>query len=198
MESNNFGEYVKDFASKFGAEDLLSQRFGFRIHNAKNDVIEGLKFYLGDKAKWLNEYDEIVSWLECNEQKGLLCMGNCGRGKTLICSKIIPVMLYKHFNKVVSKYSMQELSDNIDKVLGEKLVMIDDVGTEAVVSVKYGERRQPFSEIVDNAEKTNSLLIITTNLPPSQIREKYGDRTLDRLKEITKLVTFEGQSLRGK
>lgn len=196
-ETSQFNDLVQHYASVFGNDDLVKQPVHFRISNAKIDIKSGLRYYLGDRASWKQEYDEIALWMENNQGKGLLCVGGCGVGKTLICSKIIPIVLYKHFNFVLSRYSMQDLANNLDEALEKKMIVIDDVGTE-YMSVKYGERRQPFAEIVDKAEKNASMLIITTNLTTEELQEKYGTRVIDRLKELTKQVTIHGESLRGR
>ena len=57
------------------------------IPDAKNILWSGIKYFTKEKARWLPEYEEIASWLTGNDGRGLLCFGNCGRGKTLICGK---------------------------------------------------------------------------------------------------------------
>lgn len=64
------------------------------------------------------------------------------------------------------------------------------------MSVKYGEKRLSFAELVDEAEKKGKLLIISTNLSLSELQQKYGERTVDRLRAITTPVVFKGDSLR--
>ena len=65
----------------------------FRIDDAEVLLKRGLKHFIGDDYKWLPEYNEIVEWLSDNKGKGLLCMGNCGRGKTVICLNILSAVL---------------------------------------------------------------------------------------------------------
>ena len=57
----------------------------FSIPNAKNILWSGIKYFTGEDARWLPEYEEVAGWVTGNEGRGLLCLGNCGRGKTLIC-----------------------------------------------------------------------------------------------------------------
>jgi DNA replication protein len=64
------------------------------------------------------------------------------------------------------------------------------------MSVKYGEKRLAFPELVDEAEKKGKLLIVTTNLSIQELKEKYGERTVDRLRAITTPILFKGESLR--
>ena len=147
--------------------------------------------------KWLPEYDSIVAWLQDNERKGLLCMGDCGRGKTLICCKIIP-MIFNSLNskKIYNYVNAVDINRRIDELKRKEVLILDDIGTEDVF-VNYGERRYVFNELVDSAEKTGQLLIVTTNLDLNGLLNKYGFRTVDRLINITKLVQFSGISCRS-
>lgn len=165
------------------------------IPNAKNVLWAGIKYFTGEKAQWLPEYLEIVKWLTDNEGRGLLCFGNCGRGKTLICGKILPLVLNHYCRKVVSCYDAQQMNANLDDVKQKHIIYVDDIGTENL-SVKYGEKRLAFAELADETEKKGKLLIITTNLSIDELREKYGERTIDRLKTVTRTVLFSGESLR--
>ena len=42
--------------------------------------------------QWLDEYYHVKSWMMNTEGKGLLLMGSCGRGKSVIASGVIPVL----------------------------------------------------------------------------------------------------------
>ena len=165
------------------------------IPNAKDALLSGLKYYLGDKAEWLPCYDEVAEWLSGNDGRGLLCYGSCGLGKSVICGKIIPVLLNHYHHKVVSIYEADSMNSHIDSVKEKHILYIDDIGTEGE-SVKYGERRMAFPEIVDAAEKKGKLLICSTNLGLADLKAKYGERTTDRLKAITRQVLFTGNSFR--
>lgn len=164
------------------------------IPDAKRILWRGLNYFT-EKAEWLPEYEDIVSWLSDNEGRGLLCYGNCGRGKTVICGKIIPLLLNHYCRKIVTCYDSQLMNADIDAVKQKHIIYIDDVGTENM-SVKFGEKRLAFCEIVDEAEKRGKLLILTTNLSLDEISQKYGERTMDRLVAITTRVKFKGESLR--
>lgn len=167
----------------------------FSLPNARELLMNGLHYFAGENATWLPEYSEIASWLEGNNGLGLLCYGNCGRGKSLICGKIIPILLHHYCRKIVSCYDSQTMNNNPDEVKNKHIIYIDDVGIENI-SVKYGEKRLVFPEIVDEAEKKGKLLILSTNLSKDEILQKYGERTMDRLNAITKRVRFVGKSLR--
>lgn len=165
------------------------------IPDAKEVLMRGLQYYLGDKAEWLPCYDEVAEWLSDNKGRGLLCYGSCGLGKSVICGKIIPVLLNHYHHKVVSLWEADSMNHDIDAVKANHILYIDDIGTEGE-SVRYGERRMAFPEIVDAAEKKGKLLMCSTNLSLKELRDKYAERTTDRLKAITRQVKFEGQSFR--
>lgn len=167
----------------------------FHIPDSKENIQKGLKFFVPD-SQYLPEYDLIAEWLGDNKGRGLICMGNLGRGKTVICTKIIPVLLNQYCRLIVNVVDAQELNNSIDNILQRHIICVDDVGTENEY-VKYGERRTPFAELVDQAEKKGKLLILTTNLTVSELANKYGERTIDRLRAITKIVLFRGESLRS-
>ena len=165
------------------------------VPEAKKVLWAGLQFFTENKATWLPEYEELTNWLTDNKGRGLLCMGNCGRGKTLISGKIIPILLNHYCRKIVACFDAQQMNADIDKVKAKHILYIDDIGTENI-SVKFGERRLAFAELVDEAEKKGKLLIVSTNLSISDLCDKYGERTVDRLRAITTPVAFEGESLR--
>lgn len=167
------------------------------VEKAKELIARGLRYFLDDKAKWLPEYDKLAEWLGDNQGKGLLCCGDGGRGKTFVCEKILlPVI--KHYLPYVKvgTISAYTIGREYDNAWGTVL-FVDDIGVERDAR-NYGERVNVFNQIVDEAERRNKLLIVTTNLTIDEIREKYGERTLDRLRALTKLVLFKGESLRNK
>ena len=60
------------------------------IPDAKNILWRGLNYFT-ENAEWLPEYEEIATWLSDNNGRGLLCHGNCGRGKSLIS---LPLLIF--------------------------------------------------------------------------------------------------------
>lgn len=189
----DFQKAVNDFR-KIGFE-LVPDVVKVSIPNAADVLRRGVAFFVGERYKWLPEYEKVAEWLKNNQNRGLLCYGNCGRGKSVICCKVLPVLLSHYHKKILTVVDAQQMNDRLDEVKRNHLLCIDDVGTENV-SVNFGNKRMAFSEIVDEAEKKGKLLVITTNLSLSEIKGKYGERTIDRLRAITTPVLFNGESLR--
>lgn len=171
------------------------------IANAKERMLNGLQHFLGDDAKWLPEYDEIVDWLSDNRGRGLLLIGTSGLGKSLICQKILPVLL----GEVVDVVNAREMGQVLDVLLQRKCVIIDNLGSEPVSEMVNYRKRRPFFELCDAAEQRGLLLIINTTLSttrvrnplyPQSIQERYGNEVLDRLRATTRVVELRGKSMR--
>lgn len=191
---------MDEFKNILGArKDYLS----LELDNTKEMLCRGLRYFIGESAKWLQGYDEIAAWLEDNNGKGLLLYGANGRGKSLMCYNIIPTLIAYHCKQVKTfKCRANNLhliqSDKTDyySMLCAQVIFIDDFGTESITSV-YGEKRDVFSDVVDIAEQEKKLLVLSTNLTPDEIRDRYGIRTLDRLRAITRAICLNGESMRN-
>lgn len=193
----------RDFFEMYGNKREIIQ-LSLPKGTAEGILKRGLKYFVGDKAQWLPQYSHIASWLEDNHKRGLLLTGSNGVGKSLICTKILPVV-FKHYMKIqsptelvycvratdIERYYETDISMKYSKIL-----IIDDAGTESI-SMHFGTRRDFVSELVDSCENYGRLLVMTTNLTPNEIGERYGVRTLDRLHSITHAFSIEHESLRG-
>ena len=180
----------------------LPKNVEISIPDAEKRLRGGLEYFVKQftsgrrKAEWSeSNYRPIVEWLQCNQGKGLLMAGTCGLGKSLIGVRILPILINDVHKLVVNCYDAQSMNANPDDVINKHLISIDDVGTEGAANI-YGNKRFVFPEIVDAAEKRGKLLIISTNLTVTEMAQKYGERTIDRLRAITKFVPFGGESLR--
>lgn len=192
----NFEEVEKEM--RLHRMPMPADRIYMKVPDARNLLYRALEYFLakdGTKAQWLPEYDRVAEWLTDNQGKGLFLYGNCGRGKSLLCRQVIPAILLHASRKVVKIYDMQEMNHKLDEVLTKGIISLDDIGSEEMM-IKYGERRLAFAEIMDAAEKSGKIVIVSTNLTSDQIRSQYGDRVLDRIKAITTRVLFKGDSLR--
>ena len=164
-------------------------------------------------ARWIPAYEQVTEWLSDNRGRGLICFGERGLGKTLICSTILPQLIRKFSNRVVTTCNATALASQLDTLLKKQqsVIYIDDLGTEPVEVNHFDDKsktwahRQPFCELVDACEQRGNILIVSTNLrtsPHSQhpewpcIKTRYGERTYDRLKAITRTILFRGESMR--
>ena len=183
-------EYLRD-----AGYNGIPEKVNIHISDARTHLQNGLKYFCGENAKWLTDYEPIAKWLNDNNGRGLLLMGPCGVGKSLIGMHIIPLLLNYYCRKNVSIYTAQELNSKPDEIISKCIVYIDDVGTEDISNI-YGNKRIPFAELVDAAERDGKLLMFSTNLDDEHLAQKYGNRTTDRLHAVTRKITIKGKSNR--
>lgn len=165
-----------------------------QIPEARQLLWRGLGYFVG-AAQWMDGYDEVAEWMSDNNGRGLLLTGPCGTGKSQIGWNILPLVLKKYTGKILPQWTTRMMNEAPERILKEKRLYIDDIGTEGEI-VDYGNRRMVFSEVVDEFARRGGLLIASTNLDMEGLAAKYGDRTADRLVSLVKMVEIKGKSLR--
>ena len=144
----------------------------------------------------LPEYKEIIQWLSNSEGKGLLMTGSNGRGKTAILKGVIP-LIFKSRGYVLKVLNSTEIDPNIFQTYlnKKKFIAIDEIGKDSIIK-DYGNIKDPVEAAIDHCEDRIKLLLMTSNLTAEQIQSRYGNRTLDRIKRLCKIVVFKGSSFR--
>lgn len=194
MYRNDFKELANRL--KLDGIDLTIERLQIEVPDAENLLRLLLAERIGGDVVWLSEYSKVAEWMTNNNGRGLLLMGNVGRGKTEIGRNIMPYIIY-HFAKIrgliLNCYDAVELGARCKEFIdNDRPLCIDDLGTE-----KDAKSRDVFERLADQMEKRGRFLIVTTNLSAEDIRRIYGDRVFDRLKGNTTCIVFKGDSMRG-
>lgn len=165
------------------------------------------------------EYDEmttknlrlVAETLAGDSHKfGLLLAGTCGNGKTTTLRAVQSVVMllnntyYNRIgqrigNRLMEAKEMTQLSDKngqLNIYQTTPLLFIDDLGREPTEVMRYGNVTSPITELLEYRYNQRLTTIVTTNLEPSEIREKYGDRIADRFNEMFVVVRYTGNSYR--
>jgi len=160
----------------------------------KEMFIKAFKYYdrTIDKYEHLHSYDEIIDWLVDTRGRGLMLMGECGLGKSTILNYVIPAIFRTKTNKVLRSIPAKELGAVDRNVV--PFIIIDDLGTESIKN-DYGTKIDAVADAISYAEDSSKTLLITTNLSPNSLKERYDERTLDRLRKC-KVVIIKGKSFR--
>jgi len=186
LRRNNVEAKRATFELRFGTRDNCRKMF----EEAFRAVDLSVETYTH-----LPEYDHVIDWMTDTKGKGLFLTGDCGRGKSIILTGVIPALMFQLFNKVLNNYRACEIIEKSSMISKQWAISIDDVGIEPTIK-DYGENIEGFNSIVDAAEARIAPLFISTNLNSSEILARYGERTFDRIFRLCKVVKFTGESLR--
>lgn len=145
--------------------------------------------------KHLPEYDQVIDWMTDTKDKGLWMMGDCGRGKSVILTGVLPILMLAKRNKVLTTYPAEHIPILENTILKKWAIALDDIGTETQVN-DYGEKHEGFNAIMNEAERRMAPVFGTTNLNPNELLERYGERTMERIYRLCRIIKFEGPSLR--
>lgn len=194
---SNYSDVIKQLSIE--GNPVPARRFSFSIPNAKAELKGALSAVLesmGEKLVWLEEYDRVAEWMSNNQGKGLLLYGVYGRGKSLLVRYAIPMIFRTFLNRIVTIVDCGSPGVNIDNVLTRKFIGLDDIGVEAD-RMEFGTKRNIVVEVLNKAQdNTDTLIIASTNLSSDKLRDRYGDRILDRIKYLCYRIPFNGNSLR--
>ncbi len=161
----------------------------------KEMFIKSFEYYdrTVDKYEHLPAYDEIIDWMVDTKGRGLMLMGECGLGKSTILNYVIPAIFRTKTNKILRSVPAKELGA-VDRNKAP-FIIIDDLGTESIKN-DYGTKIDAVADAISYAEDSSKTLLITTNLTPQALKERYDERTLDRLRKC-KVVIIKGKSFRN-
>ncbi len=169
---------------KLGAREEIKEMF-----------IKAFEYYdkTIDEYNHLPAYDEIIDWMVDTRGRGLMLMGECGLGKSTILNYVIPAIFRTRTNKILRSVPAKELGI-VDRNKAP-FIIIDDLGTESIKN-DYGTKIDAVADAISYAEDSSKTLLITTNLTPQALKERYDERTLDRLRKC-KVVIIKGKSFRN-
>lgn len=176
----------------------MPERVRLQIVNP-DQKIKDIAEYIGiPNFQWLPEYDYICQYLEDTKGKGLALLGGYGRGKSIMLTKILPLLIKAERNLIVNTILPSDWEDLKTPIMRFiHLVSIDDLGAEEEQYKEYGKVRHPIQDFFSLAEDSGKFLLISSNLTVQEISERYGVRVADRLKSLVNVIYMAGESLRG-
>ncbi len=154
---------------------------------------------------------EFVENFDSPEHKNLLFTGNTGLGKTFmsncIANELIkkgknvlyqtaPVLLETVIDEKMNKYKNANQEAFYKNVLEADLLIIDDLGTECLNSMKLSELFTILNTRLLNLNNKVTKTIISTNLNINNIFKSYEERIGSRIAGFYDIYYFFGDDLR--
>jgi DNA replication protein DnaC len=147
--------------------------------------------------QWLAEH-------RAGDRKGLVILGPTGTGKTWVMAALARMLLVEDtvpvsFITVADFLEALRPSSRVPGVDPDMMqyamapvLALDDLGAEKMT--EWGAEQ--LHRLAHERNHNNRTTIVTSNLTGQQIRERYDDRTVERLFAGSKLITIAGASLR--
>lgn len=152
----------------------------------------------------LNTCEGFVFNFDVNDEENLLFYGETGTGKTFLANCIAKslldkekIVIYQTAFKLLEILEEIRFGENGDKdkyglIFEADLLIIDDLGTEMTNTFTNTELFNIINSRLLSGKKT----IISTNLSPKEIMDRYDDRIFSRLFSKFTVLHFFGKDLR--
>ena len=190
----------------------------FKLDEHNMAIIKLLLLYFWQRP----EFEDNIGY---DLNKGILLRGNFGTGKTFIFDVLLhfvrktPKIYHMRFQKINAYRIESDFNINgymsLEKIKSQFIqdyyghtsdrhqlnhLLFDDIGSEEGLVSHFGTQ----TDIVQNAllhrydlfRNHNIITHITTNLTPSEIRERYGERVYSRFFEMFNDIVLEGPDRR--
>ena len=194
LKNQNF----ENFALNLYSDDINPEKYKSKISPRENIIL-----IKGICLSFIENFDDP-------NEKNLLFTGNTGLGKTFLSSCIAnelikkgktilyqtaPVML----DTVIDyRFNKQNCSPDIYyNILNADLLIIDDLGTEAMNNIKFTELFNIINTRLLNQNKTTKT-IISTNLSLQNLFSNYDERIVSRIVGNYNICYFFGDDIRFK
>lgn len=164
-------------------------------------------FVLDEHTK--DNIEQLASFLIGGGSKfGIMFSGVCGNGKTTLLYAFQNLLNYMNDRGLIegrpgiSVIDAKEVAwyakdvERFRQFRQREMMAIEDMGREPVEVLEYGNVLNPVIDLLEYRYNAQLFTIITTNLVPKEIRERYGNRIADRFNEMFDKVIFGNETYR--
>ena len=199
---SNIGNLDRENFKKFNI-NLYSDEINEEKYNSDISPRENIKIIGQEVKKFIKNFNDP-------DEKNLLFSGGTGLGKTFLSNCIVaellakgktvlyqtaPVMLDTLISELFNKNSDNTFSQNL---LTVDLLVIDDLGTETMNSMKFTELYKIINTRLLNQNGKITKTIISTNLDLQGLFNTYDERIVSRFVGNYNIYRFFGDDIRFK
>lgn len=165
--------------------------------------------FVGDKDTTEN-IAKFAKFLTSDTSKfGVMFSGICGNGKTTLICAFQSVLNYMRdkglFDEntgisIIDAKEIAHFAKDMKQFSGlrtREMLAIEDMGREPLEMLDYGNVLNPVIDLLEYRYNQQLFTVITTNLTPKEIREKYGNRIADRFNEMFDRIIFSNSTYRN-
>ena len=197
-KSNIGNVYIENF-EHFNF-DIYSDEANPALYHSQASPRENIKKIYDISQRFVKNFDS-------SDEKNLMFLGPTGLGKTFLSNCIAkeildsgktvlyqtaPVML----DTIIKSKFEKNSSDMLDHILNVDLLIIDDLGTETMNSMKFTELFTIINTRLLNQSSKITKTIISTNLDLKDIFNIYNERIGSRIVGNYNICRFFGDDLR--
>lgn len=183
---------------------LYSDEPNEKLFNSKVSPRENIKLIKKISEDFIDNFDNQA-------EKNLLFTGNTGLGKTYLSNCIANELLKKGktvlyqtapvlFDTIIDyRFGKNNVPDDFyENILNVDLLIIDDLGTECMNSMKFTELFNIINTRLLNQNSKITKTIISTNLTLKNMFDTYDERIISRFVGYYNICKFYGDDLRFK
>lgn len=163
-----------------------------------------------ESAEIDNAINSIATQLKSPDRKcGILLTGLCGNGKTTMVNAVKSVFSWMKacndldfdidLNVIDAKRIAARAKDEdaFYKICNLKCLAVDDLGREPSEVLEFGNVLNPICNLIEYRYDRQLFTIISTNLTPDELQNRYGERVYDRMREMFgNVIVFKSKSFR--
>lgn len=169
--------------------DLYSDEINEELYNSNISPRDNIQNIKEIAFSFLENFDNF-------DEKNLLFTGNTGLGKSFLSDCIANEILKKGktvlyqtapimLDTIIDyRFNKENTSDVYNNILNADLLIIDDLGTESMNSMKFTELFNVINTRLLNQNNHITKTIISTNLNLQDLRNKYDERIFSRFVRI--------------
>ena len=198
--------------NKSNIGNLDKENFNTFDFNVYSDVADKTKYpsEISPRENMKKIHHNILKFIEnfdSPDEKNLMFLGPTGLGKTFLSNCIAKSLLEKGktvlyqtapvmLDNIISARFSKDTSKFIDNLLNVDLLIIDDLGTETMNSMKFTELFTIINTRLLNQNNKITKTIISTNLDLKSIFTIYNERIGSRIAGHYNIYRFFGDDIR--